>query len=850
MTDLARADEQLAETAEQLRVVAEIMPQFIWIAAPDGTILYFNRPWIEYTGVDLEAMRREGVKNVVHPDDLNLTWERWNDALLTGNPYEIEYRLRNVSTGTYRWFIARAVPARDASGEIARWIGTATDVDAQKRASDRLRFLLDASAALNASLDVDAVCATLARIAIERIADWCFVVLKNAEGRYETRAIAHRDQHRVEQLERLRDRYTVQNGTPFDRAIRRNIPILAPTIDERELAGAARDEELLRVLEGLQMRSAMLVPLATESGVVYGGMALASAESARSYTAGDLEVAEMVAHRAAAAIHTASAFERERMRSQRFHFIAQASELLVRAADMQSMLDRLTEFIVTEMADLAYVVLVEDRETLRTVACAHADPAKVLIADRLRGRRTLRLNAEEKALSMLAQHRTIVQNDLRIDSVIANMWEYLAPDVRALDIRSAITVPLFSRGETLGALVVYWCSRDRTYDDDDAHVLTDVGRRLSIAIDHQRTIERERRIAAVLQQALLPQPGMLPVTPGLRFAANYQPSSQELDVGGDWYDALTLTDGSIMVSVGDVCGRGLHAAGLMGKLRQAIGMAALYERDPARILDAIDFQLRSRRSTSIVTAFVGIIDPSRRSMRYAGAGHPPALLRREGEIYELRSTGLPLGLRENEGQQSEDVDLRGSDILVLYTDGLTEATRDVLFGEQRLAFLVASEAISCVRNPAAFLCEAILPPDAQDDTAVLTVAFGEPTSWSFDAENAEAARDARSELAAYLRDRAPQNADIAAAEVVFGELVGNVVRHAPGPIEVQVEWTGPKPILHVIDRGHGFLRDPSLPADPLCENGRGLYIVSRLTDALRIERVAGYGNHVAAVLRL
>jgi len=850
MTDLARTDEQLAETNEQLRVVAEIMPQFIWIAAPDGTILYFNRPWIDYTGVDLGAMQHEGVKNVVHPDDLDLTWERWKDALVTGNPYEIEYRLRNASTGTYRWFIARAVPYRDASGEIVRWIGTATDIDAQKRASDRLRFLLDASTALNASLDVDAVCATLARIAIERIADWCFVVLKNGDGRYETRAIAHRDQRRVAQLERLRNRYPVQNGTPLDRAIRRNIPILAPTINEHELAGAARDEEFLRILESLQMRSAMLVPLATESGVVYGGMALASAESARSYSAGDLEVAEMVAHRAAAAIHTATAFERERMRSQRLHFIAQASELLVQAADMQSMLDRLTEFIVTEMADLAYVVLVEDRETLRTVACAHADPLKVLIADRLRGRRTLRLDAEEKALSMLAQHRTIMQNDLQMDAVLANMWEYLAPDVRALDIRSAITTPLFSRGETLGALVVYWCSRDRTYDEEDARVLTDVGRRLSIAIDHQRTMERERRIAAVLQQALLPQPGMLPVTPGLRFAANYQPSSQELEVGGDWYDALTLTDGSIMVSVGDVCGRGLHAAGLMGKLRQAIGMAALYEQDPARILDAIDFQLRSRRSTAIVTAFVGIIDPARRSMRYAGAGHPPALLRREGEICELRSTGLPLGLREDERQESDDVDLRGSDLLVLYTDGLTEATHDVLFGEQRLAFLVASEAISCVRNPAAFLCEAILPPDAQDDTAVLTVAFGEPTSWSFDAENAEAAHDARSELAAYLRERAPNDADIAAAELVFGELVGNVVRHAPGPIEVQVEWTGPKPVLHVIDRGHGFLRDPSLPADPLCENGRGLYIVSRLTDTLRIERVAGYGNHVAAVLRL
>jgi anti-sigma regulatory factor (Ser/Thr protein kinase) len=189
-------------------------------------------------------------------------------------------------------------------------------------------------------------------------------------------------------------------------------------------------------------------------------------------------------------------------------------------------------------------------------------------------------------------------------------------------------------------------------------------------------------------------------------------------------------------------------------------------------------------------------------------------------------------------------------LLVLYTDGLVEGTRDLAFGEQRLAFLASSEAISFVRNPAEFLCEACLPPDAQDDTAVLTVLFGERTSWAFDAENAQAAHEARSQLVAYLRERTSADADVGSAELVFGELVGNVVRHAPGPIEVQVEWIGPQPTLHVIDRGRGFLRDPSLPNDVLSESGRGLYIVSQLTSGLRIERIAGYGNHVAAVLRL
>ncbi|HEY9179966.1 MAG TPA: SpoIIE family protein phosphatase [Candidatus Baltobacteraceae bacterium] len=853
VTELAAADELLAHSVERFRSVAQVIPQLMWIAAPDGTIEYFNRPWTEYTGLTVEAMHGTGAKNVVHPDELGLTWEYWNKALLTGEPFEIQYRLRNAATGAYRWFIARAIPYRDENGQIVRWIGTATDIDAQQRANANLRFVLDAASVLSANITLDAVCKTLADIAVHSVADWCFIVLTDGEGGYQTRAIAHRDPDRVRFVEEARSLYPVRRGSPLDRTIRRNTPMLISTITEHELSAVAEDEQHLRILKSLGMHSVMLLPLSTADGIIYGGITLVASESARTYTAGDLEVADMVAHSAAAAIHTAKAFAHEHERAERLDFIAKASELLVEASDLQTMLDKVTAFIVKSknIADFAYIVLAEKRDTLRTVACAHADPEKAVIAQRLCGQRTLRPEAEENALWLLSQHRTLLHKHAPAEAVLSGMWEYLGADVRALDVRSAITVPLFSRGETYGALMVYWCTPGRTYNDDDAALLTDLGRKLSIAIEHQRAVERERRIAEALQQALLPQPGMLPVTENLHFAAHYRPSTRDSDVGGDWYDAVTLEDGSILINVGDVTGRGLHAAGLMGKLRQAIGMAAMYQRDPARILDAVDFHLRTRGSESLATAFVGIIDPARETMRYAGAGHPSAYLRRKGEVVELPSDGLPLGLRDqHEPQQSAEISLRDAKLLVLYTDGLIEATRDLSFGEQRLAFLVSSQAISYVRNPAEFLCDACLPPQAEDDTAVLTVAFGAGTSWAFDAENAQAAHEARSEFIGYLRERVPRAADLAGAELVFGELIGNVVRHAPGPIEVHVEWNGEQPVLHVIDRGRGFLRDPALPPDVLSESGRGLYIVSQLTDSLIVERVAGYGNHVAAALHL
>jgi anti-sigma regulatory factor (Ser/Thr protein kinase) len=320
-------------------------------------------------------------------------------------------------------------------------------------------------------------------------------------------------------------------------------------------------------------------------------------------------------------------------------------------------------------------------------------------------------------------------------------------------------------------------------------------------------------------------------------------------VGGDWFDAFRRSDGSIVVCVGDVTGRGLEAAGLMGKLRQSIGIASMYESEPNAILDTVDAHLRSRRAQAIATAFLGIIDPTHTTMRYATAGHPPALLRRGGRVVELVGEGLPLGLRDYANGSAHDVSLDGVDLLMLYTDGLVEGTRDLAFGERRLHDVASTQAVLYVRNPARLLCDACLPPEAQDDTAVLTVRFGKRMQWQFDAENAEAANEARKEFVEHLRKLRPGSTTLNAAELIFGELVGNVVRHAPGPIDVQLDLSQRNPVLHVIDRGVGFIRDPSLPADPLSESGRGLYIVAQLAKSVRVERIAGYGNHVAATLR-
>ncbi|MBV9124816.1 MAG: response regulator [Planctomycetes bacterium] len=119
-------------------VLAEALPQLVWTARPDGWANYFNTRWLEYTGLSLEQSQGWGWHWAVHPEDLSACLDRWQQALATGKPLEIENRLR-AAHGAWRWFLVRGVPIRDPQGRILQWLGTCTDIDDQKPAQATLR---------------------------------------------------------------------------------------------------------------------------------------------------------------------------------------------------------------------------------------------------------------------------------------------------------------------------------------------------------------------------------------------------------------------------------------------------------------------------------------------------------------------------------------------------------------------------------------------------------------------------------------------------------------------------------------------------------------------------------------
>ncbi|EFH82933.1 PAS domain S-box protein [Ktedonobacter racemifer] len=130
-------DKKRAEA--ELRVLIDAIPQHVWILGPDGLSEYGNQRWCEYTGMTYQQYQGDGWHQAIHPDDRQHTLTLWRQTCAMGEPFEIEYRLKHGQTGTYRWFLGRALPVRDETGQILKWFGTCTDIEEQKRIEAALR---------------------------------------------------------------------------------------------------------------------------------------------------------------------------------------------------------------------------------------------------------------------------------------------------------------------------------------------------------------------------------------------------------------------------------------------------------------------------------------------------------------------------------------------------------------------------------------------------------------------------------------------------------------------------------------------------------------------------------------
>jgi serine phosphatase RsbU (regulator of sigma subunit)/PAS domain-containing protein len=309
------------------------------------------------------------------------------------------------------------------------------------------------------------------------------------------------------------------------------------------------------------------------------------------------------------------------------------------------------------------------------------------------------------------------------------------PLLMKLGATSLLSVPI-SDGER-GYGVVTLCRRasEGQFKIADLGLAEELGSQLAVALRVDRLFRRRSEVAEALQASLLPR--VLPDVPGIELAAAYMGATEGLDVGGDFYDVYRIP-GGWGLAIGDVCGKGEEAAAVTAAARHAIRVIAHGEPDPVEVLkQANDIMLAEDVGGRFVTAKTAHLAWRGSSLHVSlgTAGHPgPAVMRSDGRIEMLSGGGLPLGIFTEAEPMPEDVDLTKGDMLLFYTDGLTETrSADMNYFEERLpdelmtlAGRSAAEVVAGIQARA----EAFSAGEMRDDLTVLALRVTGPPSES------------------------------------------------------------------------------------------------------------------------
>jgi sigma-B regulation protein RsbU (phosphoserine phosphatase) len=290
------------------------------------------------------------------------------------------------------------------------------------------------------------------------------------------------------------------------------------------------------------------------------------------------------------------------------------------------------------------------------------------------------------------------------------------PILREKGIRSLLGAPLVTENRVMGVIHVGSLST-RRFTTTDIELLQMVAARVALAVDARRS-NVERAAASALQHSLIPT--RLPRISGLDLAARYLPA-HDGGVGGDWYDVFILPDGHVGVVIGDVVGRGLAAAVVMGRVRSALRAYALEFPDPAVVLERLDRKVQHFETGQMTTVLYGVIDPTLTTIEISSAGHPLPMLAVPGSEAAMIDVAVdpPVGVVAARSRHTTAFDLPVGSVLALYTDGLVERRGEPLdcgLARLRAAFTIG-QADTCCRTAVA----ALMPNAGWTDDAALLI---------------------------------------------------------------------------------------------------------------------------------
>jgi serine phosphatase RsbU (regulator of sigma subunit) len=382
----------------------------------------------------------------------------------------------------------------------------------------------------------------------------------------------------------------------------------------------------------------------------------------------------------------------------RHEFLAAAGRAMAVSMDYRTTLGEVVRAAVPVLADWCAVTMVGTDGELDVIALAHADGSK-----------------QERALQLLRRHPPLHGSDAGAPKVVRTGETELLTAIDPAALAAAagddegrraaldelrmvalLTVPLKTPTRVIGAITFALSSAGRRFAGEDVEVAASLAARAALHVQNARMYSERSHIAQTLQRSLLPPE--LPRIPGIDLAAGYRAAGDQHEVGGDFYDAYRAADGDWIVFLGDVCGKGAEAAALTSLTRHTLFAAALRGSDALASVRLANDALLARgdglRFATLVHLRVRPRDGGGAQVRITNAGHlPPFLARADGTIEETTAAGTLLGIFADPSFTQQDLELAPGDLLLLYTDGITELrTADLGFGVRTLKETLRSRA--------------------------------------------------------------------------------------------------------------------------------------------------------------
>ncbi len=489
---------------------------------------------------------------------------------------------------------------------------------------------------------------------------------------------------------------------------------------------------------------------------------------------------------------------------RRLEFIVRAGRELNESLNVRSVLDRIAQLAVPEIGDFCTVDLIKDGIVHKCAACATKDSERLSWVRDLCAS-TPPYECDESGLPVVLT-TAISESYSNVPQQLNQCSdERQSRPLRLLNgigMKSSLSVKMMSHGQVLGIITV-GSTESNAFGDMEALVFDDFASRAARALEHANMYERERNVANVLQNALLPSE--LHPAQDVRLEHLYEPAPGTALIGGDWYDAFPVGEHKLGLSIGDVAGHGVGSAVTMNVVRQSIRSIARESSDPQYVLTHVNGLLKLEPHP-FVTCIYGIVDTRQWTFRYAIAGHtPPIIVQGRDAVSVLPFGGVPLGLGVNHWPTVE-VPLRPQDVLILYTDGVVEFSHDIKHGEERFHNQIRSLANRGELSASTLLARTVDGSKTSDDVAILIVRVeGAPAL--------DVTVPAQPENCSLLRHRLRQFLDLCPLSedqrfdliVACGEAITNAIEHpearsshdvrmrarmSPTRVTVRIEDTG------------------------------------------------------------